>query len=189
MRLRAFCQTDPAEPQVRGLPLSGGSSGGHHPRRCRDQHRPEPFTWTADPHEIVAAVRRGHQIPSTGPCFPEAATRSRPSLPARVTGKDREICVRIEPAVSSDRQGSREAGAVTGSHLLRVLTAIQARPFAECSDHPKEGQLVLHLWRITGPCGQHHRVLDTTLLPQASCSDLVANLLIDRILVAIQVVK
>jgi hypothetical protein len=23
---------------------------------------PKPFTWTADPHEIIAAVRRGHQV-------------------------------------------------------------------------------------------------------------------------------
>jgi hypothetical protein len=23
--------------------------------------RPKPFTWTADPDEIIAAVRRGHQ--------------------------------------------------------------------------------------------------------------------------------
>jgi hypothetical protein len=26
-----------------------------------NQH-PKPFTWTADPDEIIAAVRRGHQV-------------------------------------------------------------------------------------------------------------------------------
>ncbi|MPR07205.1 IS630 family transposase, partial [Microvirga tunisiensis] len=24
--------------------------------------RPKPFTWTANPDEIIAAVRRGHQV-------------------------------------------------------------------------------------------------------------------------------
>jgi hypothetical protein len=25
-------------------------------------HVPKPFTWTADPDKIIAAVRRGHQV-------------------------------------------------------------------------------------------------------------------------------
>ena len=25
-------------------------------------HDPKPFTWTADPDKIIAAVRRGHQV-------------------------------------------------------------------------------------------------------------------------------
>jgi len=25
-------------------------------------HHPKPFTWTADPDKIIAAVKRGHQV-------------------------------------------------------------------------------------------------------------------------------
>ena len=28
----------------------------------RDNDNPKPFTWTADPDQIIAAVRRGHQV-------------------------------------------------------------------------------------------------------------------------------
>ena len=29
---------------------------------ARDKPNPKPFTWTADPDKIIAAVKRGHQV-------------------------------------------------------------------------------------------------------------------------------
>ena len=54
-------QADPATAEARGVPLGGRTAGRHQPLPRRDQRPPKPFTWTADPDKIIAAVRRGHQ--------------------------------------------------------------------------------------------------------------------------------
>src|SRR5262249_9681521 len=51
---------------------------------------PKPFTWTADPDKIIAAVRRGHQvldsIHSHVRCFQMQASKSVACMQARVLG-------------------------------------------------------------------------------------------------------
>jgi DDE superfamily endonuclease len=36
--------------------------GHHQPFSPETNDNPKPFTWTADPDRIIAAVRRGHQV-------------------------------------------------------------------------------------------------------------------------------
>ena len=47
--------------ETRRLPLRRRPPGRHQPLPRRDQRRTKPFTWTADPDKIIAAVRRGHR--------------------------------------------------------------------------------------------------------------------------------
>ena len=49
--------------EARRLPIRRRSPGRHQPLRRRDTtQNPKPFTWTADPDKIIAAVKRGHQV-------------------------------------------------------------------------------------------------------------------------------
>ena len=53
-----------AAPETRRLPLHCRPPGRHGDNRFLDEtnDNPKPFTWTADPDKIIAAVKRGHQV-------------------------------------------------------------------------------------------------------------------------------
>ena len=51
-----------AATEARCLPMRRRSPSYHHRFVAETNHDPKPFTWTADPDKIIAAVRRGHQV-------------------------------------------------------------------------------------------------------------------------------
>ena len=55
-------QAHQAAPEARRLPLPRRPPGRHQPLPRRAQPEPKPFVWTADPDNIIAAVRRGYQM-------------------------------------------------------------------------------------------------------------------------------
>jgi transposase len=59
---------------------------------------PKPFTWTADPDKIIAAVRRGHQVLDSIPLVPSPT---------------------CEPRASHGRYNARLTAAVPGQQLIQ----------------------------------------------------------------------
>ena len=50
-----------APPETRPLPLVVDLQAAVNHFLAETNAEPKPFTWTADPDKIIAAVRRGHQ--------------------------------------------------------------------------------------------------------------------------------
>jgi hypothetical protein len=56
-----LCKTHPSSAEERRVSLGVDLQAAINRFLVEHNKKPEPFTWTADPDKIIAAVKRGHQ--------------------------------------------------------------------------------------------------------------------------------